>query len=56
MDVCEHCKGLFHRWRQNQRFCNAECNRAFHIEERRQALAAWRAQKQEEDEPRESAA
>jgi len=54
-EICEHCGGRYGRWYPNQRFCSKSCNTAFQNEERRQALAAWRA-KQEQSEGEQGAA
>jgi hypothetical protein len=42
--TCEHCRSPFHRVREAQRFCKKDCHDQFYMEERRRALAAYRAQ------------
>ena len=49
MRICPNCNEEFTPWRGDQIFCSVGCNREFKINERRQALAAWRQQKAEEE-------
>jgi hypothetical protein len=41
---CDHCGAAFHPVREAQRFCRTACHDDFYVFEKRQALAAWRAQ------------
>lgn len=41
---CERCGAPFHPVRELQRFCSKNCHDHFYVEERRRALAAYRAQ------------
>jgi hypothetical protein len=42
---CDRCGSPFHPVRERQRFCTTQCHDQFYMEERRRALAAWRAQR-----------
>jgi hypothetical protein len=40
---CERCGSPFHPVRELQRFCTKLCHDHFYTEEKREALAHWRA-------------
>jgi hypothetical protein len=44
MAFCDWCRREFIPIREGHRFCSVECHDNSHIDERRRALAAWRAQ------------
>jgi len=41
---CDFCGSSFHPVRELQRFCTKDCHDSYYPMERKQALAAWRAQ------------
>jgi len=41
---CDYCRSPFHPVRELQRFCCHVCHDLYYPLERKQALAAWRAQ------------
>jgi hypothetical protein len=41
---CDRCGSPFHPVRELQRFCSKDCHDDFYTEEKRHALALWRAQ------------
>ena len=45
---CEYCHHSVTRTRPWHRFCSGACRTLWHAQERRQALAAYRAQQQED--------
>jgi predicted amidophosphoribosyltransferase len=45
-NLCPNCHRHFVAWRYDQVFCCLPCGRQFRIEERRQAIAAWREQQE----------
>jgi hypothetical protein len=40
---CDWCGEPFYLGRVDHRFCCIECNRLWHVDERRKALAFWRS-------------
>jgi hypothetical protein len=44
MAFCDWCQCQFTPIREGNRFCCQGCHDSYHIDERRRALAAWRAQ------------
>jgi hypothetical protein len=45
---CEYCQGSFNPFTTDQRFCAKECREAWHVNERRDALAAFRRRQHNE--------
>jgi ribosomal protein L37AE/L43A len=41
---CSHCRREFELVRREQHLCGRDCHHAWFVEERKRALAAWRAQ------------
>jgi hypothetical protein len=39
---CAHCGRGFYKGRDDHRFCSIVCNRAYHVAERRAAVALYR--------------
>jgi hypothetical protein len=54
--TCSHCGREFERVRSWQHLCSRVCHDLYFMEERRQALAAWRKQQQPTTLRREDAA
>jgi hypothetical protein len=42
--ACAHCGKPFLKYSYRSRYCSADCRTAFVVEERRKAIALWRAQ------------
>jgi hypothetical protein len=49
---CDYCGAPFYQGRDDHRFCTVECNRRWHVEERRAAIAFWRARARGQQERR----
>jgi hypothetical protein len=46
---CDWCGAPFYQGRADHRFCSVTCGQLWHCDERRQAIAAWRARQGEEE-------